>query len=307
MRLSVAFFILLFSCLGFNSLGNDSLSRSNAIKFYTKHFLIGFKVSENILFNDGNNRIVFNYPTPGKPSSFQLYQKRKLSTYKIDLQNNEIKTDAGIPIADKGNFKFHIINYYDSVSKKSNVPLLRNEHAGIWKKVGRAELFIGGIEVFGMTVLILLPKEITKWSEDWARDAMRNLKRAFTTAPVWDKDDWQLNYIGHPIAGSYYYNALRSQNASRWHSFLFSTAQSFIWEYIIEGVAEKPSVQDIFVTPVVGSLLGEATHMITMNMRRNGFNLFEKIFTIIFNPMYAINNGFGSRYNPVPAKNFAKN
>jgi hypothetical protein len=206
--------------------------------------------------------------------------QEQLSTFKINFQSIDGKAGPGIIKTNKHNFKNPGINLHDSsVSKQSTVPYLRNEHAGVWRKIGRAELFIGGVEVVGMTVLILLPKEVTKWSNHWAQDAMRNLKRSFTTLPVWDKDDWQLNYIGHPIAGSYYYNALRSQNASRFHSFLFSTAQSFIWEYFIEGMAEKPSAQDLFVTPVVGSLLGETTHQLTMSMRRNGFNFFEKFLS----------------------------
>jgi len=192
------------------------------------------------------------------------------------------------------------INFPDSfLSKQSNIPLLRNEHAGIWKKIGRAELFIGGAELLGATVLILSPKEVTKWSPDWEQDAWRHMKRSLSRPPVWDDDNWKINFIGHPIAGSNYYNSLRSQNASIPHSFLFATAQSFIWEYIIEATAEKPSTQDLIITPIVGSILGESTHLLTMNMRRNGFNFFEKIFVLIFNPSFVFNNGFGPRFNPV--------
>jgi hypothetical protein len=151
---------------------------------------------------------------------------------------------------------------------------------------------------------MLSPKEVTGWSPDWTQDAWRNVKRSLSTAPVWDDDDWQLNYIGHPIAGSYYYNSLRSQHASIFHSFLFATAQSFIWEYFIEATAEKPSIQDLIVTPIVGSILGESAHRLTMNMRRNGFNFFEKVFVVIFNPMFVMNNGFGPRFNPVKQNPF---
>ena len=191
------------------------------------------------------------------------------------------------------------INYPDSfLSKQSNVQLLRNENAGIWKKIGRAELFIGGAELLGATVLILSPKEVTKWSHHWEQDAWRHVKRSLSKLPVWDDDNWKINFIGHPIAGSNYYNSLRSQNASIFHSFLFATAQSFIWEYFIEATAEKPSTQDLFITPIVGSILGESINQLTMNMRRNGFNFFEKVFVIILNPMFVLNNGFGPRFNP---------
>ena len=278
MHLNLLLFIPLFSCLSFCSYGKVSSATSDTIKFYKKQFQSGSQVSGNDLSSKPGYRFAYTYPTLSTSTGFQLYPgQHHPSTFKI--------------------------NFRDSfLSKPSTVPFLRNEHAGIWKKIGRAELFIGGVELLGMTVLICLPKEVTKWSHDWAQDALRNMKRSFTTLPVWDKDDWALNYIGHPIAGSYYYNALRSQNASRFHSFLFATAQSFIWEYFIEGMAEKPSVQDLIVTPVAGYVLGETTHQLTMNMRRNGFNFFEKVFVLLFNPMFVINNGFGTRFNPAFAR-----
>jgi hypothetical protein len=231
------------------------------------------------------------------------YQGPQPSASKINFQKIDLNTSAAIfPVYDRS-LTIPAINLPDTFrSGQSSFPLLRNDNAGIWKKIGRAELFIGGAELFGITVLMLSPKEVTGWSPDWTQDAWRNMKRSLSTLPVWDDDDWQINYVGHPIAGSFYYNSLRSQNASIFHSFLFATAQSFIWEYFIEATAEKPSTQDLIVTPVVGAILGESTHRLTMNMRRNGFNFFEKVFVIIFNPMFAINNGFGPRFNPVKQK-----
>ena len=292
--------ILFVSCLSLFSYGEGS---SDTVK-YSYHLKLRSQSSGKIkLIGNGDHFLVTSAHLK-RPPGFRSYQRQQAaSTHRINFQNINVKPGAEIIPANKHSFKIPVINLHDSfVSKQSTIPYLRNEHAGIWKKVGRAELFIGGVELLGMAVLILMPKEVTKWSDDWAQDAWRNLKRSFSTTPVWDKDDWALNYIGHPIAGSYYYNALRSQNASRFHSFLFSTAQSFIWEYIIEGVAERPSAQDLFITPVVGSLLGEFTHQLTMSMRKNGFNFFEKVFVLLLNPMFVINNGFGPRFNPAMAK-----
>lgn len=300
MHLHLLIFILLFSCLNLNSYGKDSSAKADTLKF-KKQFQGKPLASGNMLFTGTSNRISSAYPVPIKSLDVQVYRrKQRPSTSKPNLQYIDVKNVARIISANKRNFKIPAFNLNDSfLSKQSKTPLLRNQHAGIWKKVGRAELFIGGVELFGMGVLILMPKEVTKWPPNWAEDAWLTMKESFTNSPVWDKDDWQLNYVGHPVAGSYYYNALRSQDASVFHSFLFCTAQSFIWEYIIEGMAEPPSAQDLIVTPIAGLILGESTHQLTMTMRRNGFNFFEKIFVLIFNPMFVINNGFGKRFNPV--------
>ncbi|MEO6069130.1 MAG: DUF3943 domain-containing protein [Chitinophagaceae bacterium] len=179
----------------------------------------------------------------------------------------------------------------------------RNEERSYGKKFMRGEKLIGGSELVGMGILILLPKKVTKWQDDWMQDAMRNLKRSWTHMPVWDHDTWVFNYVGHPIAGSYYYNAVRSQKASVLGSFAFSAFQSTFWEYVVEGIAERPSIQDLFVTPIGGAILGEATHQITLKMQRNGFSFFEKAFVIVLNPMYAINNGFKKKYRRIPLYN----
>jgi hypothetical protein len=169
---------------------------------------------------------------------------------------------------------------------------LRNQGASIRKKVARAELFIGGTELLCMGILMAMPREVTNWQPGYLKDAMKNIKSAFTTMPVNDEDAWGFNFVGHPIAGSLYYNAIRSQDATIFQSFVFSFAQSAIWEYIIEGSAEQPSLQDMIITPIFGTLLGEASHVATIKMRRNGFNWLEKITVIVINPFYAVNNGF---------------
>ncbi len=300
MHLHLLIFILLFSCLNFDSYGKDSSAKADTVKF-KKQFQRKSLVYGNMLFTGTSNRILCNYPVPIKSVDFQLCpRKQQPSTFKINFPYNDRKNAAGIIPASNRNLKIPVINLHDSfLSNQSKTPLLRNQHAGVWKKVGRAELFIGGVELLGMGVLIMLPKEVTRWPPNWAEDAWITMRESFSNAPVWDKDDWHLNYIGHPVAGSYYYNALRSQDASVFHSFLFCTAQSFIWEYIIEGMAEPPSAQDLIVTPIAGLILGESTHQLTMTMRRNGFNFFEKVFVLIFNPMFVINNGFGRRFNPL--------
>ncbi len=137
-----------------------------------------------------------------------------------------------------------------------------------------------------------MPEDASKWNKQDVRSVMPQYKKTFTGLPAIDKDTWYINYVGHPYQGSCYYNALRSQGATWWQSGLFSLGHSLLWEYVVEGGMEQPSVQDIIVTPVGGSLLGELFHFSTIRMSRNGFRWYEKVFVCVFNPMFALNNGF---------------
>jgi hypothetical protein len=133
----------------------------------------------------------------------------------------------------------------------------------------------------------------------WDKEARLNFdgiaeqyKWTFSRSPVFDHDLFVVNYLGHPYQGGYYYNTLRSQGASAWHSALFCLAQSVLWEYVWEGSVEMPSIQDMIVTPVLGSLFGELAHVATVKMSRNGFTWYERIIVCFINPPYVMNNGF---------------
>ena len=141
-------------------------------------------------------------------------------------------------------------------------------------------------------VCAALPRSFTGWSDHMVADAMDNLKIAYTRAPVWDDDSWAINYIGHPYGGAVYYNTVRCQGASPFESFLFSTALSFQWEYIVEAVAEPPSTQDLLFTSTTGAILGESIHLATVHMKKNGTNIFEKMFILILNPTSVLFTGF---------------
>lgn len=174
------------------------------------------------------------------------------------------------------------------VSDTSSVMLLRNQEAPLGRKLLRAELIAVGAQTATSGFLLVLPRDFTNWSLD---SAQYKFKSAWTKPPVFDRDSWSFNYVAHPYTGAFMYNTMRSQGAKPLPSFLFATAQSLIWEYMIESWFEQPSIQDLIITSNLGSLLGEGIHQLTLRMRRNGFNTLEKIFVIVANPAFAINNG----------------
>jgi hypothetical protein len=162
-------------------------------------------------------------------------------------------------------------------AKKQESLYLRNESAGIWKKAWRGELLVGELKWPELFVLLSCRKIFRGGMVTGQTMLLLHYKSAFTTLPVKDDDRWTINYLGHPYAGSYYYNSLRSQNATWLQSFAFATAQSFIWEYIIEATAEQPSIQDLIITPVVGSALGEPIHKATLAMRKRDSHFLKRL------------------------------
>ena len=88
------------------------------------------------------------------------------------------------------------------------------------------------------------------------------------------------------------HKAVRAQGASPGQSFLFSFFASTFWEYIVEGVAEPASTQDLIVTPLAGSILGELSHRATLAMKKNGTSIVEGIIMTLINPTHVVMNGY---------------
>jgi len=148
-----------------------------------------------------------------------------------------------------------------------------------------------GAEVVLLGITATLPKNWTGWSPHFVRDGVTHLGEAYTKPPVWDDDWWFHNYVGHPYGGSVYYNTVRCQGASVVQSMVFSAALSVQWEFVFEAVAERPSTQDLIITPVVGSVLGELTHQLAIHLERGGTTPLEKVIIAVTNPAHAIFRG----------------
>jgi Domain of unknown function (DUF3943) len=69
--------------------------------------------------------------------------------------------------------------------------------------------------------------------------------------PQWDNDDWYVNYLGHPYFGAISYIRARERRL-----LVRGVALSAFYEFGIEALFERPSYQDLIITPVAGMLLG---------------------------------------------------
>lgn len=129
-----------------------------------------------------------------------------------------------------------------------------------YRRLGYSSAMYVGTTVIAFGVLYSLPESVTNWDkEDMKKNGiLHKWKENVKAGPVWDEDDWVLNWITHPYSGGVYYMTARSSGFTIFESFLYSAFMStFFWEYGIEAFAEIPSKQDLIITPVLGSVVGE--------------------------------------------------
>jgi hypothetical protein len=129
---------------------------------------------------------------------------------------------------------------------------------------------------------------------DWSKIVtLRKYQRTFTLPPVWDDDHWSWNYEVHPIMGSFSYLAYRNRQAPWYEAFAGSAVNSLIYEYLIAGGTQQPSYNDMIVTPVMGSLLGEGIYQFKKWMLRDKhLKTWEKVAITITDPFEAFYYGF---------------
>lgn len=106
-------------------------------------------------------------------------------------------------------------------------------------------------------VIYVLPESISGWSKEDKENYSKDKWADNVRNPHWDDDDFVINYVLHPYWGATYYVRGRERGFSRKQSFLFSAGLSFLYEFGFEALFEQPSYQDLIVTPVLGSLVGE--------------------------------------------------
>jgi len=92
-------------------------------------------------------------------------------------------------------------------------------------------------------------------SEEYGTDG-HSIWRNLRTKPVFDRDPFSINQIGHPYQGGIYFGAARSAGLGFWEAVPYSIAGSALWE--IAGETSKPSINDYVTTAVGGTFVGEA-------------------------------------------------
>lgn len=146
-----------------------------------------------------------------------------------------------------------------------------------WKRMWLNTGVLAGAFIGTLVVLECLPEDATSWNRSEIQSVppfKRWRQNVLEKGPEWDHDKFYFNYILHPYAGAAYYMGARSCGFNAWQSLLYCTFISTVfWEFGIEAFMERPSIQDLFITPLVGSLIGEGFYKLKRKIVENDYHL----------------------------------
>lgn len=170
------------------------------------------------------------------------------------------------------------IKGHGTVPSIYSLPYSLTENVPDWKRLWINTGALTTAYVGTLVVLECLPEGSTNWnratiqSTPWYR---RWYQHVIEQGPEWDGDDQIFNYVLHPYAGAVYFMAARSNGFNFYRSLLYSALVSTVgWEFGIEATMERPSIQDIFITPLVGSAVGELFYKLKRHIVSNDYRLF---------------------------------
>ena len=133
--------------------------------------------------------------------------------------------------------------------------------AGLW----RDTKYFFGYQFAALGILYVMPESVSGWTDEQKKDYSFSVWWEKTTHPENDSDVFYMNYILHPYWGASYFVRARERGYNNWQSFGYSVALSTLFEFGLEAMAEEPSKQDLWVTPVIGSMVG----LYFMHLREN--------------------------------------
>lgn len=190
---------------------------------------------------------------------------------------------------------------FDEISRKKHgpiniyqMPYSLTGSSPNWHRMWINTAVLSGAFVSTLFVLELLPEDATAWNRASISQTppfKRWYRNIFVRNPEWDHDKWYFNYLLHPYAGAVYFMSARSQGFNFYQSLLYSFCVSTIgWEFGIEAFMERPSYQDLFITPVIGSVFGEMfykvkRHIVSHDYRLAGSPVLGNVVAFLVDPV----------------------
>lgn len=165
-----------------------------------------------------------------------------------------------------------------------------NAHPVIDSLPARIEkrLWIAAAENFGVNIFINRFDANVRnihWAKVTPSIWKKNLSGGFQT----DYDHFTTNWLGHPVHGSLFFNAARSNGYNYWQSIPFVVGGTVVWEYF--GETYYASKIDLLTTSLGGIYLGEITHRIGIYFQaKKKKTLIHHGVTAVLDPISKINH-----------------
>lgn len=156
----------------------------------------------------------------------------------------------------------------------------------------RAVLEFGTVFLIGSAYYITTSTKVPNWELNYEWDVFR--KKISGEAFIADTNQFGTNFIGHPLGGSGYYLASRSNNGSVVQSTLFAVFGSLLWELFGE-IGSDVSVNDSIVTPLAGVAIGESTYQLGSFFDRSSGTAAHRALGVLFGPFKSANDWFDAR------------
>lgn len=140
-----------------------------------------------------------------------------------------------------------------------------------------------GYQFFVIGVLYVSPESVSGWSEEQKKNFTIEKYKHNTRQMIWDRDKFYINYVLHPYWGMAYYVRARERGATHVGSFWYAELLSTLWEFGVEALFEEVSIQDLFVTPIMGAVIGKYVDTYRQKVKakdeKNSFDNFMMGFT----------------------------
>jgi hypothetical protein len=134
------------------------------------------------------------------------------------------------------------------------------------------------------------------------KGSFENYRRNFGQI-VFDKDEPFWNWMVHPISGSQLFLYYRANGYNRINSLALAFVSSTLFEFTVEIYTEPASVQDLYQTPILGSVLGVGLENLSLYLLNTG-NAFGKVLAHIINPWTMFDFFDQNRIMIIPKTNY---
>ena len=154
-----------------------------------------------------------------------------------------------------------------------NLPVLSDTCTRDWQGLKRDTWYFLGYQWVTIAVLYAAPESVSGWTDERKKNYDLSQWSDNATHAQMDSDDLFINYVLHPYWGAAYFVRARERGYDSNQAFWYSAMLSTMYEFGAEALFEEPSIQDLIVTPVFGSMLGRYFWKVRSDIREREIEL----------------------------------